>query len=67
MLMAALTAWKMLKCIFVLATMTARSSDVNFASDLSAPNEATMALNTLEWECEMADSRSARSVANSDR
>jgi hypothetical protein len=56
MLMAALTAWKMLICIFVLATMTARSSDVDFASDLSAPNEATIALNSYEWECETADS-----------
>jgi hypothetical protein len=54
--MAALTAWKMLKCIFVLAKMTARSSNVGFASDLSAPNEATIALNSYEWECETADS-----------
>jgi hypothetical protein len=50
MLMAALTAWKMLKCIFALDTVAARSSDIAFASSLSALNEATMVRKVFEWE-----------------
>jgi hypothetical protein len=64
MLMAALTAWKMLKCIFALDTVAARSSDIAFASSLSALNEATMVRKVFEWEWEMADNRFVRSVVS---
>jgi hypothetical protein len=44
---AVLTALKMLRCIFALDTMYARSSDATFASDFAATNEVTMARNVF--------------------